>query len=120
MAFTVARTIRPAGDAIYYRPDFRSHVESYLNILRVANPRVVVVQADVVHQFEGNFFGYLASIGVEAQYHWITLRTNGFHNPNEFGRKHPLRNPNNGTVEVMIPNDDLLENIRVLYLSKQN
>lgn len=117
MAFTVVDSIAQAGDPIYYESTFRDHLESHLNILRLLNPTRITVPPDAVHQFEGNLFGYLASIGQPAQYHWIIMRVNGYYNPHEFGREvKEIARPIDG-IELLFPDPDLLGRIRSLYLS---
>lgn len=117
MAFTVVSSIAEAGDPIYYEAAFRNHLESHLNVLRMFNPTRVTASPDAVHQFEGNFFGYLASIGQPAQYHWVIMRVNNYHNPHEFGREvQEIAKPIEG-IELLFPDTDLLAKIRSLYLS---
>lgn len=117
MSFTVVSSIVASGDSIYYESSFRNHLESHLNLLKVLNPTRTTVPPEAVHQFEGNLFGYLASIGQPAQYHWVIMRVNGYHNPHEFGRETiEVAKPTTG-VELLFPDADLLARIRGLYLS---
>lgn len=120
MAFTVRSAIAPAGDALYYTDGFRNHLESYLNILKMINVRRDTVPPALVHQFEGNLYGYLAYKGERHELFWIIMRLSGFHNPHEFGRKQLERaNPTMG-VELLYPDLNLIGNIRTLYLGKKN
>lgn len=64
MAFTVVADITPAGDALFYDPGFRAHVESCLYVLRTQNATTRVVDASLVHQFQGNFYCQFKTIGV--------------------------------------------------------
>lgn len=117
MAFTVVSSIVTPGDRIYYESSFRNHLESHINLLKVLSPAVNTVPPDALHQFEGNLYGYLSSIGQPTQYHWVIMRMNGYHNPHEFGREIPeIASPVEG-LELVFPNPDLLARIRSLYLN---
>lgn len=120
MAFTVVADIAEAGDALYYDPGFRAHVESCLYVLRSQNAKTDIVEANLVHQFEGNFYGYLISIGVGLHLHHLYLRVNGMHSPEEFGR---VRNDNRSkdpTVRLIRPSSDAIQAIVSFYLSLKN
>ena len=119
MVFTVRSAITDPGDATYYTPEFRGHVEAHLNLFRHTNPTPHQVTADNLYQFEGNLFGYLASVGISPDRHWLIMRMNEFHNPNEFGRV-PLEyaKPVEG-MTLLLPSDDLLSRLRTLFLNKQ-
>lgn len=119
MAFKVTESFADPGDPIYYLQAFRDQIESHLNILRFTNPKQHHAEANSLYQFEGNLFGYLASIGQSHDIHWIIMRMNGMHNPNEFGRKRlELATPTAGQV-LLFPDSGLLESIRTLYLGKK-
>lgn len=119
MAFKVLASLADSGDSVYYTPAFREQLETHLNIFKNTNPRRIQVEANELWQFEGNLFGYLAARGESHDIHWIIMRMNGFHNPNEFGRKvAELAAPVAG-MTLLLPDGGLLESIRTLYLNKQ-
>lgn len=119
MAFKVLSAIADGGDSVYYDQAFRNHLESHLNILRFTNPSTLNVKANELWQFEGNLFGYLSLKNVSPEIHWVVLRVNNMHNPNEFGRKpREIAMPRDGDV-LLIPDQGLLDSIRTLYLGKK-
>ena len=120
MAFTVVADITPAGDALFYDPGFRAHVERCLYVLRTQNATTRVVDASLVHQFQGNFYGYLISVGVGQHLHHLYLRVNNMHSPEEFGR---VRNANlnkDPTIRLIRPSDDAIQAIVSFYLYLKN
>jgi hypothetical protein len=119
MAFKVLSAVGDGGDSVYYEQAFRTHIESHLNILRFTNPRTLNVKSNELWQFEGNLYGYLSLKDVPPEIHWVIMRVNNMHNPNEFGRKVPeYAMPRDGDV-LLIPDQGLLDSIRSLYLGKK-
>ena len=119
MAFTIQSSLQRSGDSLYYDASFRNHIESHLNILANLNPKRHTVPPELAHQFEGNLYGYLTSIGQGAEYHWITMRTNGYHSPYEFGIDTIERAKPGIGVTLLLPDTNLVSRIRTLYLSKK-
>ena len=119
MAFKVQASFADPGDVLFYTQDFREHLEAHLNIFRHTNAKKIHVSPELVYQFEGNLFGYLASRGESHDLHHLIMRMNDFHNPYEFGRKQLERvTPISGVI-LLCPDTNLLGKIRTLYLGKQ-
>lgn len=70
----------------------------------------------MLYQFEGNFYGYLMSRGVPPEYHWIYLRVNRMHSPEEFGRNRNANALKNPTFYLVEPSLDAIGAILMLYL----
>jgi hypothetical protein len=119
MAFKVQASFADPGDPTLYLQGFRDQIETHLNILKFTNPQSHYVQPDALWQFEGNLYGYLASIGQSHDIHWIIMRMNGMHNPHEFGRKPLERATPTPGMTLLFPDASLVSNIRTLYLSKK-
>ena len=119
MAFSVLSAITDPGDPVFYDRAFRNHLESHLNILRFTNPRTLVVSASDLWRFEGNLYGYLSLKDVVAENHWVVMRMNNMHHPQEFGRKpREIAMPREGDT-LLLPDQGLLDSIRTLYLGKK-
>jgi len=68
-----------AGNDIYYDPDFRSTVETYLPYLREhKDTQILAVNADDAYRYEGDFYGLLMTLKVPPQYHWTIMRVNNY------------------------------------------
>lgn len=121
MAFTILtdKKMAPQGDEIYYDPDFRLIVESGLNVLISRAAAREEIPLDLFYQFEGDFYGYLTTIGIQPYYHFIHLRMNGMTNPNQFAKE--MRDPNNPEVRPTLirPNDNEVAELVKLYMSRK-
>lgn len=118
MAFTIATLKRPPGDEVMYEPEFRTILETHLQILRYhPTTQRSNVSPDKIHQYEGDFYGLLGEMGVSLDKHWIYMRVNGMESPNQFGRQ--LHNPYVREIgfTLLSPPDDILADLRTLYLS---
>lgn len=121
MAFTVATLKRPPGDPVSYEPAYRTILETHLQILRYhPGTQRLPVNPDKIHQYEGDFYGLLAEQGIQLERHWLYMRVNGMENPNQFGKQ--LHDPYLKRVEftLLIPPEDLISDIRMLYLSTRD
>lgn len=117
MALTVSSLARPSGEDLFYTAQFRTAIESHLNLLRTTGITEEPIQGDILYQFEGNFYGYLASLGIDLHLNWIYLRVNGMEHPNQFGAE--LRDPYNRAYSrsLIHPSRDVIDSIRGLYLT---
>jgi|AntDeeMinimDraft_5_1070356.scaffolds.fasta_scaffold58722_2 hypothetical protein len=121
MAFTLATLKRPPGDTVMYEPAFRNVLETHLQIFRYhPGTQRSDITADKIHQYEGDFFGLLAELGVPMDKHWLYLRVNGMENPNQFGQQ--LNDPyaRRITFTLLSPPDDMIGDLRTLYLSTKD
>lgn len=76
------------GSADYYNPSFRNVIEAHL--LRLRSSSSLSAQPVSEHQtiiYEQDFFGFLSSIGVPMEMHWVIMRLNNFFSPYQFDRK---------------------------------
>lgn len=119
MSFTVQDKMVPLGDNIYYDQGFRNEVENHLNLLKRSNTQKQLIEPDVVYQFEGNFYGYLRSISVPNHLHWIYLRVNGFSHPTEFGKAVSSSQGRNSLTELLLPDLNFVEQIKILHLTRK-
>lgn len=120
MAFSVTTQARKAGDTVYYDPRFRTVIETHLPLLRThPNTQRQAITPDVIHQFEGDFYGLLIQNGIPMHLHWIYLRVNYMNSPNQFGAQ--LRDPYRDRYEftLLIPPEDTISELRKLFLTTQ-
>lgn len=119
MAFTIFKNMAKSGDALYYDPDFRLVVETHLNILISQAAAREDIPLDLFYQYEGDFYGYLVSLSIPPEYHFILLRMNGMTNPNQFAKE--MRNPNNPLLRPVLirPNQNQIDGIVRLYMSRK-
>lgn len=82
MVMSINKLARRSGDDIYYNPKFRRFFEFYLSDLRNdSNPELIPVDPNLLYKYEGDFYGLFSILGIRNNYHWITLRLNGFLDP---------------------------------------
>lgn len=111
--------MKKAGDAVYYDPAYRRVLESHLPILRDPGfSTVEIIEADEVHQYEGDLFGLLHRRGIPAHEHWIVMRVNGFENPNQFGREMHHAYRTQRPFQLRRPDGQVLEQILKRHLTK--
>jgi hypothetical protein len=117
MAFTVTAQRVPSGDDLYYDPRFRLIIETHLNILKQEAVAIAEISADLIYQFEGDFYGLLTQQGIPAELHWIYLRVNGMENPTQFGKavRDPYRRAY--SFSVVKPNPNTISELRSTFLT---
>lgn len=127
MAFTVQEKMIDGGSSIYYDAGFCHTLEIFLNALTTSgNTQVITVGHELVSRYKSDFYGLLGAIEypVPMQLRWITMRVNGFTNPNEFVSM--LRDSDtdeSGLYEtkesytILIPDATEIDNIRSRYLT---
>lgn len=86
MTFTILQNLNPDSKNIFYQPKFRAILEDHLDILRQSGVTINDIPLDLYWQYEGNFYGYLVHLNIPIEWHWLMLRVNGMHNPNEFAK----------------------------------
>lgn len=96
------------GPPIYYDEKFRTVLETHLSYLRT-HPSTAVFELDPhdAYKHEGDFFGLLLAMNQPAHLHWIIMRVNFFTSPTEMTQDF---------LKLMIPANDVIENIRRLYM----
>lgn len=88
---------------------FRNVIENHIEYLQeIATSTVVSVELNSMIKYQGDFYGYLNSINVNQDIHWIVMRVNEMHNPIEFGEKFP---------QVLIPDRKELDYLLGRYLN---
>lgn len=85
----------------YTNPTVRSELEklSYM-IRRNAGGRIRNVNANLAKTYTGDFYGLLQEIGIEAKFHWITMRVNNLKCSMDYDGK---------TTAILVPNFNLIE-----------
>lgn len=85
----------------YTNPNVRSELEklSYL-IRRNAGGRLRNVNANLAKTYTGDFYGLLQEIGIEAKFHWITMRINNLKSSMDYDGL---------TTTILVPNFNLIE-----------
>jgi len=74
-----SKAIFDIGDDIYYNPEFLDHVSSMADFLRNDdNTSVIDITPQERNVYNGDFRGYLFSIGIADFYHPFLMRVNGF------------------------------------------
>ncbi len=120
MAFALSNQAKDPGDSVYYDPRFRTVIETHLPILRTApSTQRQRISPDMIHRYEGDFYGLLIELGVSFQFHWIFMRVNGLESPNQFGAQ--LRDPYRDRYEftLLAPATEALGELRSLFLTTQ-
>lgn len=101
----------PAGPDVYYDPGFRNLLEAHLEWLKVhPQTRTVAIDTGSAHKHQYDFTGLLMEYGVPRHLCWLTLRLNGYANPNEFTE---------GRETILIPSEGLISQLTIGYLSSQ-
>ncbi len=90
-------------EAKYTNPNVRSELEklTYL-IRRNLGGRIRNVDANLAKTYTGDFYGLLQEIGIEAKYHWITLRVNDLKASYDYKGE---------TTAVLLPNFNMVDKI---------
>lgn len=118
MAFTIATLKRSPGDSVMYEPEFRTILETHLQIMRYSPAtQRIPIGPEKIHQYEGDFYGLLADQGISLDKHWIYMRVNGFESSSQFGQQAHDNYNRHIDFTLLIPPDDILFDLRTLYLS---
>ncbi|MBB5409356.1 hypothetical protein HDG34_003297 [Paraburkholderia sp. HC6.4b] len=98
------------GPAVYYTDAFRRVLEDHMGFLRAhpATQLVPVSAQDSDWAFEHDLFGFLQSLGIAPQYHWVAMRMNNYTDPTEFGASASL---------LLLPPQNVIEQIRSAYMA---
>ena len=96
MTFTVQQHTSVNYSDSPNRRRFRDVLEDHIpNILSQTNTSVREVSFVERNKWRGDMFGFLNTKGIDPDLHWITMRINGFLNPNEFP---------DGKETILVPN----------------
>lgn len=120
MPFTVSDIAKDPGDQLFYDPGFRRMIETHLVMLRNMNDlRSDVIDPNTIYKYQGDFYGFLGSLGVPMDQYWLYLRFNGLTNPEQFGQAY--NDPYSGAVSFQLqhPPIDTVRGLRRLYLTEQ-
>jgi hypothetical protein len=97
------------GEAIFYSKAFMDTMESHVGYFRKSlKSNIVQIDQGKAAVYVGDFFGYLSAVGIEAKYHWLFMRINGYYNSNEF------------TIDkfsLILPDKNEIEQIRSSFVS---
>jgi len=77
--------IFPPGEDLYYDPDFLAHVSSLADTLRnSAQTTTVEITPHEANIYQGDFRGYLFSLGISDHHHGIIMRVNRIEGSDQF------------------------------------
>jgi hypothetical protein len=97
------------GPAEYYTDAFRQVLEDHMAWLRNnQSTQTIQVSAQAVWENEGDLFGFLQTINIPPQLHWVTMRLNNFNSPFQFNRT---------VTQLLIPSLMVTEQLRSAYLT---
>lgn len=93
--------------APYFEPDFRQVLESHLEYLKVTGQyRTEIVNNKYMGQYIGDFYAILQGMQINARYHWIVMRLNGFTSPIQYSGQ---------LLEIFIPDTNVIDSIYSVY-----
>lgn len=101
----------PVVDNVYCEPGFKHMLESYLTTF-LKSPSLKGLPATPLQQglFKGNFNLLLLDMGIEAKFHWITMRLNGYTSPYQYDGR---------DITVLFPDFQQIERLKSLYQAKK-
>lgn len=98
-----------AGASAYYDADFRNVLEDHMSFLRKhSSTRTIVVDPGQAYKYEYDLYGYLLSVGIPANLHWVVLRLNKLTTPTDFSLQ---------LSQLMVPDAGMLDKIRQSHMS---
>lgn len=98
--------IKP-GPAVFYTKAFMDVLEAHRAYFRSAqSTHIVQVDPKRAAIYEGDLYGYLNEVGIEAQYHWFIMRLSGLTASTEFTQ---------AITELYIPSRDEINQILIAY-----
>lgn len=103
--------LTPEVDNVYCDPEFKHMLESYLTTF-LKSPNLKGIPATPLQQglYKGNFYLLLLDMNIDARFHWVTMRVNGFLSPYEYA----------GTdITVLIPDFQQIERLKALHQTKK-
>lgn len=120
MAFEIAEKLSKSTTDLYFDPKFRNIVEDHLSILKTSGITITPIEMQLFWKYEGNFYGFLTEYGIKKNLHWIYLRVNDMHHPNEFAKavRDPLDKPYNPFL--VQPSDNLIDTLVKYYMSSKD
>lgn len=127
MTFTVQNKMINGGESIYYDSGFCNMLEVFLaRLINSSGTSRVTVDHGLVSRYKSDFYGLLGALDYPIPMHlrWITMRMNGFTNPNQFASNLRMVDANDDelhetkeTFTVIIPDSDYIETLRSRYLT---
>lgn len=105
-------TIPDSIPSVYYSEGFQSMLENHIfTLARHTGAQLIVIEPTRAYQYEGDFFGLLTSLGVPSQYHWATMRCNGFYSPTDF---------KSDTTSITHPPFEQIDELQAIYTSSSS
>jgi len=72
-------------DDIYYSNPYFVMIESHLTYIKsLSSNQTTAISKQQNDKYEGDFYGLLNELNIEKQYHYPTMRINGYDNSNDF------------------------------------
>lgn len=105
-------TILDSVSPVYYSEPFQSMLENHIfTLARHSGAQVIPIEPSHAYQYEGDFFGLLTSLGVPSQYHWTTMRCNGYYSPVDF---------RSDVVSITQPPFEQIDELQAIYTSSSS
>lgn len=69
----------------YFDVKFQKIIEDHLVLLRnSAKKQPAQIDSQKAYVFKGDFYGFLSSMNVPVNYHYVNLRLNGYNHPSDY------------------------------------
>lgn len=82
---TILNDMRNAGPAIFYNAKFRQVIEENLTwLLNRQGTTTAMIDNHVAYRADGDFTQILDHLQVKPEFHWLTMRLNGYTSPMDY------------------------------------
>lgn len=108
------------SSALFHEAGFRALVEDHLSILRTHKVTATPIPLHTYWKYEGNFYGYLLRHNIPHRHHWIYLRVNGMHSPQEFAKSVNENLEMEFIPYLLEPDPDFISELVTLYNQRKS
>lgn len=92
---------------LYFDPDFRRTLESYMGWLREHPETVTIpVSSHEGYKWEGDLYGLLENQGIPEEYRWLVMRVNNLYRPGEVDERISV---------LLIPDFGVVDRVMQMY-----
>lgn len=104
MSFSINNVANSESYGLYYKNEIRVLLESHVEFIKNHSSTTVErVMSSLTYKYEGDFYGLLMALKIPIEYHWITMRINGYSSPTEMsGEKIAFLKPDFTLIEQII------------------
>lgn len=117
MGFSVIKQMNDRGEDAFYEDGWLRTVEANLPILVRRGTTTKAVDEIDAYKFEGDFYGYLASINVPQCYFYVYLRLNNMYNPHDWARKELAYQEGQYKTTLIVPDSSVIEQLMKRYMT---